>query len=295
VRWQCSTGTDRLVTRGPALPAARVGAGLFHAQLRRRAWPPLARHAARSARLAARVAGRAQPRSLEGNRALGRRRQHAGQMTRRWLASLSLARLALPPLAGRRRGVSSSAGASCIVHRRPSHRIGGFGSACLLLRVRFTCVTAKSSEQCVSMREIGSCPRHAQQPSNASVESRALTSLSFCCTRRVCMASGVSLRLRLRVKAPLRQRRDIDWRPDGDRMESPAPSMMMLMRCRQRGTARLRRLATGRHAPRAARQECQKRGCAARKGKRGVHADISAGTGRSEGLRCTGQAPHASV
>ena len=55
----------------------------------------------------------------------------------------------------------------------------------------------------------------------------------------------------LRVKAPLRQRRDIDWRPDGDRMESSAPSMMMLMRCRQRGTARLRRLATGRHAPRA--------------------------------------------
>ena len=31
-------------------------------------------------------------------------------------------------------------------------------------------------------------------------------------------------------------------------MESSAPSMMMLMRCRQRGTARLRRLATGRHA-----------------------------------------------
>ena len=171
-------------------------------------------------------------------------------MTRRWLASHSLARLALPPLAGRRRGVSSRPGASCIVHRRSSHRIGGFGSACLLLRVRFNCVTAKSSEQCVSMREIGSCPRHAQQPSNASVESRALTSLSFCCTRRVCMASGVSSRLRFACE-PLRQRRDIDWRPDGDRMESSAPSMMMLMRCRQRGTARLRRLATGRHAPRA--------------------------------------------
>ena len=145
---------------------------------------------------------RVQPRSLEGNRALGRRRQHAGQMTRRWLASHSLARLALPPLAGRRRGVSSRAGASCIVHRRPSHRIGGFGSACLLLRVRFNCVTAKSSEQCVSMREIGSCPRHAQQPSNASVESRALTSLSFCCTRRVCMASGVSSRLRFACESP---------------------------------------------------------------------------------------------
>ena len=31
-------------------------------------------------------------------------------------------------------------------------------------------------------------------------------------------------------------------------------------------------------------------------GERSVrHADISAGTGRSEGLRCTGQAPYASV
>ena len=59
-------------------------------------------------------------------------------------------------------------------------------------------------------------------------------------------------------------------------------------------TARLRRLAGGRRA-REAEQGLIVQRLFQRSSGSSVHADISADTGRYEGLRYTGQPPHASI